>query len=280
MAHNTTYSPNRLQKAIGNIAGAHLGFPPSAEGGVKPLPSTTAEIVEIKHIYPHKRCVEFCFLGSDTLHTAHALLDYWHKDGTDQFQPPANLNIPTIQKEPSWPHTTPENSSPDLLTILQLILLSGAPTAPALPPIIQQLNQTLGGQQNTVKLLQTLSGTGSLDLKLLMQIAGIDPAKIKEIINTTQLSNKTPTLPGVEIPNTPNIPEISLPDAPKVDIPNIPPLPDVETPQVDMPSIPNEIPKLPRIPQIETPLEPLYGAVIPLKGDKTQGYLLLGFIKL
>jgi hypothetical protein len=244
MSSNSTYTPNRLQKAIGNIAGTHLGFKPNPEGGVKPLPETTAEIAEIQKIYPQKKCVEFCFIGSKTIHKAYALLDYWHQEGTDQFQPPLDLKLPNIPQESSWPHTTPKNNSPDLITILQLILLSGAPNAPTLPPLIQQLNQILGSQQNTIKLLQTLAGSGTLDLKILFSIIGIDETKIKNITNT-------------------------------------PPIPEIETPTIETPHIPNEIPHqpIPNIPQVEIPTEPLYGAVIPLKGDKTQGYLLLGFIK-
>lgn len=281
MTPNITYSPSRLQKAIGNIAGTHLGFPPSAEGGVKPLPQTTAEIVEIKHIYPTKKCVDFYFPGSDTLQTAHALLDYWDREGTDKFQPPKNLNLPLIPLEPSWPFTTPENNSPDLMTIIQLILLSGAPTAPAFPPIIQTLIQKMGNQQNTVKLLQNLTQSGSLDLTTLIQIAGLNETKIKELLDNTKITNtpllpkieditQNPTHPGVKPPNT-NIPHIETPSVPNTS----------EIPKPNTPKIPNgEISQIPPVPKVEIPTEPLYGAVIPLKGDKTQGYLLLGFIKI
>lgn len=232
----SVYTPIRLQKAIGNIAGAQLGFNPSPEGGVKPLPETSAELVEIKKIYPHQRTVDFCFMGSDTIHSAYAMVDYWHREGTDDFQPPETLNIPTM-KERSWPYTTPENNSPDLTTIIQLILLSGAPNAPALPPIILQLNQILGGQQNTVKLLQMLSGSGSLNIHMLFQILGLKAPRLEDLANPEKLKDLT-----------------QLPDLSKIE-------------------------DLNHSPEAETPKEPLHGAVIPLKGDKTQGYLLLGFIK-
>ena len=237
----SAYTPNRLQKAIGNIAGTQLGFNPNPEGGIKPLPETTAEIVEIKKIYPHHRTVDFCFLGSNTIRSAYAMVDYWHREGTDDFQPPENLNLPFMQKERSWPYTTPENNSPDLATVVQLILLSGAPNAPALPPIILQLNQILGGQQNTVKLLQILSGSGSLNITMLLQLLGI---------------------------KAPSLEDLTKPDKLK-DLTKIPDVPDI-----------NKIEELNSNPEAETPQEPLHGAVIPIKGDKTQGYLLLGFIKL
>ena len=237
----STYTPNRLQKAIGTIAGAQLGFNPSPEGGVKPLPETSAEIVEIKKIYPTRRYVDFCFLGSDTIHSAYAMVDYWHREGTDDFQPPENLNLPFMQKERSWPYTTPENNSPDLATVVQLILLSGAPNAPAMPPIILQLNQILGGQQNTVKLLQMLSGSGSLNLSMLFGLIGLKVPSLEDLKNPEKLKDLTQ-------------------------------IPDIQ----DL----NKIEPITNNPKAETPKEPLHGAVIPLKGDKTQGYLLLGFIKL
>jgi hypothetical protein len=244
MNHSRTYSPNRLQKAIGNIAGTHLGFNPRHDGSMKPLPQTSAEIVEIKKIYPTCRSVDFCFMGSDTLHTAQALLDYWHREGTDKFQPPETLKLPSNQNESAWPFTTPETNSPDLMTIGQLILLSGAPTAPNLPPIIQALIQKMGGQQNTVKLLQKLTGSGSLNIEMLLKIIGLDTT-LKKSSNIEELTKKIIT------------------DDDKINVPNIPP---VETPNtLNMGLVPQE---------------PLHGTVIPLKGDKTQGYLLLGFIKL
>ena len=126
------------------------------------------------------------------------MVDYWHREGTDDFQPPENLNLPSMQKERSWPYTTPENNSPDLTTIIQLILLSGAPNAPAMPPIILQLNQILGGQQNTVKLLQMLSESGSLNLSMLFELnrPQSSPPRRPEKSRKIKRFNSTPRYTG------------------------------------------------------------------------------------
>ena len=232
-----TYTPNRLQKAIGTIAGAQLGFDPRPEGGVKPLPETSAEIGEIKKIYPTHRCVDFCFLGSDTIHTAYAMVDYWHREGTDDFHPPGNLKP---EENVSWPFTTPEKDNVDLLTQLYLLSLIYPPFQTLLP-VIQQLIKSMGGQHNVIKLLQILASQNSLNLSMLFQLIDLKAPSLEDLKNPEKLKDLT------QLPN--------IPDA-------------------------NKIKDLTSIPETKTPKEPLHGAIIPLKGDKTQGYLLLGFIKL
>lgn len=233
-----TYSPIRLQKAIGNIAGAQLGFNPSPEGGVKPLPETSAEIVEIKKIYPPRRCVDFCFLGSDTIHSAHAMVDYWHREGMDDLQPPQGINGGSNTL--SWPFTTPEKDNIDLLTQISLLSLIYPPFK-SLLPVIQQLVDIMGGQHNVIKLLQILASNDSLNLSMLFQLIGLKAPSLDDLTNPEKLK---------ELTQPPNIPDLK------------------------------KIKDLTTNPEVKIPKEPLYGAVIPLKGDKTQGYLLLGFMKL
>lgn len=234
----STYSPIRLQKAIGNIAGAQLGFNPSPEGGVKPLPETCAEIVEIKKIYPPRRYVDFCFLGSDITHSAYAMVDYWHREGMDDFQPPQGVN--GGNKILSWPFTTPEKDNIDLLTQISLLSLIYPPFK-SLLPLIQQLVDIMGGQHNVIKLLQMLASNDSLNLSMLFQLIGLKAPSLEDLKNPEKLK---------ELTHLQDIADLS------------------------------KIKDLNSVPETETPKEPLYGAVIPLKGDKTQGYLLLGFLKL
>jgi hypothetical protein len=244
MNPTTTYSPGRLQKAIGNIAGNHLGFKPGSDGGVKPLPETSAEIVEIKKIYPQRRSVDFCFLGSDTLHSASAMVDYWHREGTDDFQPPGNLKP---DKDVSWPFTTPEKDNVDLLTQINLLSLIYPPFQ-ALLPAIQQLIEAMGGQHNVIKLLRILASQNSLNLLALFKLVGLEAPNLKELTN----------LPDASLDATNKVKKVT------------------STLTEDV----GKVKDLTSVPEVQIPKEALYGAVIPLKGDKTQGYLLLGFMKL
>ena len=181
--------------------------------------------------------MDFCFLGSDTIHTAYAMVDYWHREGADDFHPPGNLKP---EENVSWPFTTPEKDNVDLLTQLYLLSLIYPPFQTLLP-VIQQLIKSMGGQHNVIKLLQILASQNSLNLSMLFQLIDLKAPSLEDLKNPEKLKDLT------QLPN--------IPDA-------------------------NKIKDLTSIPETKTPKEPLHGAIIPLKGDKTQGYLLLGFIKL
>lgn len=238
MKVNGTYSPDRLQKAIGNMAGTHLGFKSSLDGGIKTFPDATTQIVEIKRVYPSRKIVEFSFIDSKEIYTAYALLDYWHREGKDKNITPENPI--SYEKEVNWPFTAPETTSPDLITILQLLVLMGVSGAPPMLTIIQKLTSKLQGKREVLGLIQNQKITLQTLLKALE-------------INTQELENIT---------------DIKLLENPQKEEPT-----DIKTTK-NKNNSDNE-----QSNYIE-PKEPLYGAITPIKGEKNRGYLFIWFIKL
>lgn len=184
MRVNSTYSPDRLEKAIGNIAGAQLGFKKSIDGGIKTLPDTTTQIVEIKRIYPTQKIIEFSFIDSPETYTAHALLDYWQREGKDKKIPLKTQNL-NLEKEVTWPFTTPETTSPDLITILQLLILMGVKGAAPMLTIIQKLTTTLQGKLEVLELIQNQKIT----LKMLLKTLNINTQEPENITDIKLLEN-------------------------------------------------------------------------------------------
>jgi hypothetical protein len=174
----TTYSNSRLQKVIGEISGAQLGFDKKHNNETKPLPDTSAFLVDVKRIYPTERMVEFSFKNKEeenNIYKAWVLVDHWYREGLDlypsmdQIQETATnilinsgLPLPTHVLKKTWPYYPPDGKPADLKTLLPLLtLLVPGLQGLAITPLV---NSTLDFLLEAQRLLPDLNILKSLEL--------------------------------------------------------------------------------------------------------------------
>jgi hypothetical protein len=64
----TTYTNERLRRALGNMSGKYLGLETGAGGDIEPIPQSKAEIVHITSIYPKKGKIQFQYRNDTQSH--------------------------------------------------------------------------------------------------------------------------------------------------------------------------------------------------------------------
>lgn len=186
-----------------------------------------------------------------------------------------------------WPFGVPENTNKQLSSLLPLInmIIPGTPLLTILPLVLNTAPTILNVFASPFQILdRKINVTSILTILSLLGISGAPPIQdiplisknlphILEIVKMPHIKNASDMTQLLGLQNTPGFQKINT----FHELLNVPHLEEI----LNTSGIEN-LPNLP--PEIEEehiqPQEPLYATVTPINGDKDNGYLFLGFIKL
>jgi hypothetical protein len=190
-------------------------------------------------------------------------------------------------KKSNWPFGVPENTTNQLNTILPLInmIVPGASTITTLPSILNTVPRVLTSFASPFQILDTKINI-STTLNILSIIGVPGAPKIEDIPLITR--NLPHLLEIVKIPGV-NSAEDVITLIGKENVPGFQKIPSfnelIKVPglesilnQSGIKDLPNTSTKHDE--EFIKPKEPLYATVTPINGNKENGYLFLGFIKL